>query len=230
MDSAHNAQAQQADTPRLQFVRNSLEKTYPRLADQDHVAWREIVNSANLVNLPAGMTLLQPHSPCMHFMLLLDGCVRVYQQTPNDREVTLYRTYGGDLCVLSINGLIEQSDFGAFAQAETDVTALAFSRAQFMRAMAGYEPFCEFILGNLTGRFNDVLALMEETAFESLDTRLICLLARLARDSEDRCLHITHQDLARELGSTREVISRLLKGIEKQGCIEMGRGVIRVLI
>lgn len=230
MNSVSNSRQQVSDTTLFQHVKSSLEKVYPSLANEEHELWRGIINSANLVTLPAGTKLLQPHSPCTQFMLLLSGCVRVYQQTPNDREVTLYRTHGGDLCVLSINGLIQHAKFGAFAQSETAITALAFPREQFLQAMASYEPFREFILINLTGRFNDVLTLMEETVFESLDTRLICLLARLAKDSDDATLHITHRDLARELGSSREVISRLLKGIEKQGCIELGRGIIRVLI
>ena len=71
---------------------------------------------------------------------------------------------------------------------------------------------------------------MEEIVFENLDTRLICLMARLSREYENDALHITHQELARELGSSREVISRLLKGLEKQGCIKLGRGVIHILI
>ena len=163
-------------------------------------------------------------------MLLLEGSVRVFQQTPNDREVTLYRIHGGDLCVLSIQGLIQCKNFGAFAQCETEISALTFTREQFMQAMASYAPFREFILFNLTDRFNDVLALMEEIVFERLDTRLICLLARRARDDKSDFLNITHQEIARELGSSREVISRLLKALEKQGCIQLGRGVIQVLI
>lgn len=230
MNSISNSQQQVSDITLFQQVKSRLEGIYPSLATEEHGLWEEVINASNVVTLPAGTKLLQPASSCTQFMLLLSGCVRVYQQTPNDREVTLYRTHGGDLCVLSINGLIQHAKFGAFAQSETEVTALTFSRETFMQAMACYEPFREFILINLTDRFNDVLALMEETVFESLDTRLICLLARLAKTSDDAVLNITHQELARELGSTREVISRLLKGIEKQGCIELGRGIIRVLI
>lgn len=218
------------DKTLFQNIKKALQKTYPDLANEKDKAWFDIVNSANLVTLPAGTKLLQPDTPCMQFMLLVEGCVRVYQQTPNDREVTLYRTHGGELCVLSINGLMQRKQFGAFAESETEITALTFTREQFMQAMADCEAFRELILLNLSGRFNDVLALIEETVFESLDSRLVCLLARLAKESGNNDLHITHLELARELGSSREVISRLLKGIEKQGCIKLGRGVIHVCI
>ena len=213
-----------------QALKDNFNKAYPNLVDESNKVWCEIVNSAGLMTLPADSLLMDPKTPCMQYMLVIDGCVRVYQQTPNDKEVTLYRTHGGELCVLSINGLIKDSEFGAYARSETEVTGLTFSRDQFLHAMANYQPFLEFILVNLTERFNDVLALMEETAFESLESRLMCALARFSKDSEDSTLNITHQDLARELGTSREVISRLLKGFEKQGCIELGRGVIRMLI
>lgn len=219
-----------SDKSLYQHIKAMLDNIYPDLVSEDNQAWQDIVNKLNLVSLPAGSKLLTPDSPCMQYMLLVEGCVRVFQQTPNDREVTLYRTHGGDLCVLSINGLIKQNNFGAFAESESDVTALVFSREQFMLAMASYEPFREFILINLTDRFNDVLELIEQTVFESLDTRLVCWLARLAKENNSNTLNITHQELARELGSTREVISRLLKGLEKQGCIELGRGVIHIRI
>lgn len=219
-----------SDNSRFQYVQQYLSKTCPELAEQDDDVWSGIINLGNVVELPAGTKLLQPNSACTQFMLLLEGSVRVFQQTPNDREATLYRIHGGDLCVLSIQGLIQCKNFGAFAQCETEISALTFTREQFMQAMASYAPFREFILFNLTDRFNDVLALMEEIVFERLDTRLICLLARRARDDKSDFLNITHQEIARELGSSREVISRLLKALEKQGCIQLGRGVIQVLI
>lgn len=219
---------QLSDRTLYQYLQNALDKIYPELSGNGNKQWQDIVNGANLVSLPAGTELLNPDAPCTQFMLLVEGCVRVFQQTPNDREVTLYRTHGGDLCVLSINGLMKNKEFGAFAASETAITALVFSREQFMHAMASYEPFRNFVLVTLTDRFNDVLTLIEETVFESLDTRLVCLLARMAREQNDDKLHITHQEIARELGSSREVISRLLKGLERQGCIELGRGVIHI--
>ena len=229
MDVAHGFQ-HRSDSTLFQFIHKELENSYPTLSNGNDKIWQEIVNQANIISLPAGTSLLQPDTPCMQFMLLLEGCVRIYQQTPDDREVTLYRIHGGNLCVLSINGLIEQKQFGAFAQCETEITALTFSRKQFMQAMAYHEPFREFILKSITNRFKDVLSLIEETVFENLDTRLVCLLMRLARNSNSDILSITHQELARELGSSREVISRILKGIEKQGCIKLGRGVIQILV
>ena len=206
-----------------------LYQTFPELEGNNN-QWNKLLLEAELITVPTNTMLLQPDSPCTLFMLLIKGSVRVYQQTPNDREVTLYRTHGGDLCVLSINGLMQHKNFGAFAKTETEITALSLTRDQFMKAMAVYEPFREFILISLTNRFHNVLELLEETVFESLDTRLICLLTRLSKDQNNHKIQITHQELARELGSSREVISRLLKAIERQGCIALNRGNIEMLI
>lgn len=217
------------DLAKSKSAKDELYQVYPGL-EGDNKAWQDIVSHSLDVSIPAGTVLMQPTSPCMQFMLLIKGCVRVYQQTPSDREVTLYRTHGGDLCVLSINGMMQQKNFGAFAKAETDITALALSRDQFLQAMAEYASFREFILISLTSRFHNVLELIEETVFESLDTRLICMLVRLSKETNSNVIQITHQNLAREMGSTREVISRLLKVFERQGCIKLGRGVIHILI
>lgn len=210
-------------------LKDKLHEIYPGLAD-DGTPWCDIVNNAELMSLPANAVLLNPDTPCSQFMILIDGCVRVYQQTPNDREVTLYRNHSGDLCTLTLKGLIHKNNFGAFAQSETDITVLSFSRQQFMQAMAVSESFREYIVSGLTSRFQNALDLVEETVFNNLDTRLVCYLAQLARENGTDRLYVTHQEIAREFGTAREVISRLLKTLERQGCIELSRGEIRIIL
>lgn len=215
---------------KFSHLQKQLSHTYPDLSQESAPAWQAIINSAKLLEMPEDMSILQPSSPCKQFMLLLDGCVRVYQQTPDDREVTLYRLKAGDLCVLSINSLLHRKTFGAFARTETPVQVLVLSKDQFFEAMAASKIFQEYVLVSLSDRFHDLLELMENTIFESLDTRLICLLGRMSRASGTDTIHITHQELARELGTSREVISRLLKGLERKGCIHLGRGSIQITI
>ena len=212
------------------ILQEIFKKTYPQLTDIDDPAWLDVLNNADIKHLPADTLVMEPPSPCSHFMLILKGTVRVYQQTPEDREITLYRSYRGDLCVLSINGLMHKRDFGAFAKTESEVIALMLSRDQFMQAMQLSTIFCEFVLTNMTDRIHDVLELIEATVFESLDTRLMCYLNRLSRTTGSDIFHLTHQELARELGTSREVISRILKAFERQGCLIQERGVIHLSI
>ena len=214
----------------LQVLQEKLQQSCPQLVRNDRLIWNEYLEAADIVELPAGMLVMQPVSPCTQFMLILGGSVRVYQQNPDGREVTLYRSHCGDVCVLSINGMLHNRDFGAYAKTETEVLALTLSREQFMQAMAMLPEFCEFILTSLTDRINDVLHVIENTVFDSLNTRLMCSLSRLSRETGSDTLHLTHQELARELGTSREVISRILKVFEQQGCIAQERGVIRITL
>jgi CRP/FNR family transcriptional regulator len=213
----------------IQSLQNKLSQLCPQLAGTD-LDWGKLLGPAEFVELPADMLVMQPDSPCQQFMLIVEGSVRVYQQSPDDREVTLYRSYCGELCVMSINGMLRRKEFGAFAKSESRVLALTLSREQFMHAMATLPFFCEFVLTSLTDRINDVLQMIEQTVFNSLDTRLMCHLGRMSRETSSDTLHLTHQELARELGTSREVISRILKAFERQGCIRLKRGAIQITL
>ena len=212
----------------FQTLQHSLAEAFPILGDETSADWQSLINETQLMDLPADFEIMNPASPCQQFFLILDGSVRVYQQTPDDREVTLYRLQPGDLCVLSINGLMHRKAYGAFAQSESELKCLMFSADQFFSAMAVSDVFRKYVLTSVTDRFNDMLELMETTVFESLDTRLICLLSKMGRSSSVDRIHITHQELARELGTSREVVSRVLKGLERRGCISLARGSIQL--
>jgi len=214
----------------VQLIQEKLKQSYPQFFDADHLIWDDIFKLTELIVLPADMLVLEPDSPSAQFMLIIEGSIRVYQQNPDTREITLYRTHCGDLCVLSINGMMHCKEFGAFAKTESKVIALALSRDLFMKAMALSPAFCEYVLINLTKRMTDVFQIIENTVFESLDTRLMCFLSRMSRDTNSDSLAITHQELARELGTSREVISRILKSFERQGCIMLKRGVIQITL
>ena len=198
------------------------------LTSEHNPATEHIIQNAQQLVLPVNTSILQPDSPCDQFIMLQSGRVRVYQQTSDDREITLYRIGAGNLCVLSINGLLHRKPFGAFAVTETRVTALALSREQFFQAMTASGIFARYVLLNMSDHFRDLLELTQNTVFESLDTRLICLLGRMARSKGSATIRMTHQELARELGTSREVVSRLLKGLERKGCISLSRGAIHV--
>ena len=212
----------------FQILQATFKANYPHIARIEDPIWQDVIAGASVISVPNQMLVMEPLSPCTQFMLILQGRVRVYQQTPDDREITLYRSYPGDLCVLSVNGLMHRRDFGAFAKTEDDVIALTLSRDKFMRAMSLSTIFREFVLTNLTDRLYDVLKLVEATVFDSLDSRLMCHLNRLSRRNGSDKLLITHQELARELGTSREVISRILKVFERDGCIVQERGVIHL--
>lgn len=200
---------------------------YPQMSGDD--PWLSMINDCDIRSFPAAMRLMQPFSICEKFYLFVNGRVRVYQHTPDDRELTLYRIQAGDLCVLSINALLREQPFSAFAVTETVSHAIEIPYKRFMQTLSESEGFRRLVLMNLTDRCNELIQLTEQLVFNNLDSRLVCHLSRLSRTLGTQTLHLTHQDLARELASSREVISRVLKSLQQQGCIELGRGVIQLL-
>jgi len=203
-----------------------LYKLYPQLAAEQSTDWLNILNKTQITNVPAGTSLATTGSSCTNFMLLLDGAVRIYQDDKNGREMTLYRIAPGGVCLMSLNSLIHQRPFRANATTETSSNMILFSAEDFYQAMKVSDAFRLLILSSLVDTVCTMVQSFYDTAFEPLDIRLACLLGRLFERAGSDTLDITHQELSQELGTTREVISRLLKKLEQQECIVLKRGKI----
>ena len=183
-----------------------------------------ILAEAPLLRAPAGTVLFDAKQPCRGFPLLLEGTVRVAKSAPNGREILLYRVDPGQGCVLSGGCLLGHSDYTASGVAETDVTLLAIPSGPFHQLMLAYEPFRQFVFGMYGDRLAEVMELVEEVAFRKLDERLAQLLVHRGPVVEG-----THQALADELGSVREIVSRLLRSFEQRGWVRIERERVTVL-
>ena len=207
---------------------DQLYKLYPQLADEQSADWLTILNNAQMMDAPTETPLATTGSNCTNFMLLLDGTVRIYQDDENGREMTLYRIAPGDVCLMSLNSLIHDRPFRANAKSETSISMILFSATDFHRAMKVSDAFRMLILSSLVDTVCTMVQSFYDTAFEPLDMRLACLLGRLFERKGSDSLDITHQELSQELGTTREVVSRLLKKLEQQECIVLKRGKILI--
>lgn len=205
-----------------------LYELYPQLTDEQSTEWQNILNSAQIMDAPAETMLATVGSSCANFMLLLKGAVRIYQEDENGREMTLYRIAPGDVCLMSLNSLIHDRPFRANAASETDISMILFSAEDFHKAMKVSDAFRMLILSSLVDTVCTMVQSFYDTAFEPLDMRLACLLGRLFERAGSDTLDITHQELSQELGTTREVVSRLLKKLEQQECIVLKRGKILI--
>ncbi len=212
---------------RISSIRQ-LYKLYPQLADEQSADWLTILNNTQMMDAPTDTALATAGSNCSNFMLLLDGEVRIYQDDENGREMTLYRISPGGVCLMSLNSLIHDRPFRANAKSETDISMILFSAAEFHKAMKVSDAFRMLILSSLVDTVCTMVQSFYDTAFEPLDMRLACLLGRLFERAGTDSLDITHQELSQELGTTREVVSRLLKKLEQQECIVLKRGKILV--
>lgn len=207
---------------------NDLESSYPSLARITEPYWIDTVNQAKSIDVPSKTVLFSGSAPCNNFMLILKGRIRIYQTADDGREMTLYRVEAGDLCILSLNSLLQSRAFNAIAQTETDVSALVLSADEFRHSMNVSEIFRNYVLTTMTERLCEAIYLIQDTTFNNLNMRLACMLGSLFERAQGRILKITHQELAHELGTTREVVSRILKEFERQNCVNLSRGKIEL--
>lgn len=205
---------------------NRLFDLFPQLVDDQNQQWAEILGRTQVFHYSANTMLLSSGEACTGFMLMLDGSVRVFLNAEDGREVTLYRIGRGDICLMSLDSLIHNRPFKCNAKSENEISILAFTVEDFHLAMKVSDGFRHLILANLVDTIYGMVHTFHESSFESLDTRLTALLKHLFEQSGFKALNITHQDLAQELGSSREVISRLLKKMEKNRLIILKRGII----
>jgi CRP/FNR family transcriptional regulator len=205
-------------------TRSRLLERFPLFRQLSAPRLERLLAEAQLLQVPAGTALFDASQPCRGFPLLLEGGVRVSKFAPNGREILLYRVDPGQGCILSGGCLLGHTDYTARGIAEEDVTLLAVPPAAFDQLMLEFEPFRRFVFGMYGERLAEVMELVEEVAFRRLDERLAQLLVH-----RGPLLEATHQRLADELGSVREIVSRLLRSFEDRGWVRLERERITVL-
>lgn len=181
---------------------------------------RQFHNRTTQVHLEAGSQLAQEGSQCEHLALILNGTVRVYKLAENGRELTLYRIGAGESCVLNTSCVLGMGHFPALARIETDARVLIVQATDARSWLTSSPEWRHFVFGLIAKRLTEVIALVEEVAFRKMDQRLCVFLVENAQDLKIR--H-THQELADELGTAREVISRLLKNFADNGWLHQQR-------
>lgn len=204
-------------------LKSRLLQLFPVIGQLPDAAVDEIVRTAAPRQVTAGAILFEAASPCTGFPMLIEGSVRVVKSAPSGREVQLYRVTPGDSCLLSSSCLLGGAPYAATGIAETAVTLLALPPALFHRLLAEHKPFRDYVFGLFSERLADLMALVEAVTFHKLDQRLAALLL-----GKGELVRTTHQGLADELGSVREMVSRLLSNFQDRGWVELGREQIRI--
>jgi len=189
------------------------------------------------VAVPKGTMICQSGQECNSLVILLEGQVKVFRPAPNGHSITLYYVNESESCILTASCILNTMPFPAFAKSVTDVRGLAIPPEK-VREWLSYEPLWqEYIFGLLAQRMASLIDLVNALAFQGLDERLASwILEQLppVSDGQDasnqQCIiHTTHQSIAEELASSREVISRRLKEFEQRGWIVLGRGYIQLM-
>jgi CRP/FNR family transcriptional regulator len=206
-----------------QEIAQQLRERFRCLAGLPAAQLERLIAEGQLLHVPAGANLYDAKQPCRGFPLILEGAVRVVMNAPNGREILLYRVDPGQGCIMSGGCLLGHSDYAARGVAEEDVTLLSIPPADFQALLLEHEPFRQFVFGMYGERLAEVMTLVEEVAFRRLDERLAQLLIH-----RGPVIEATHQALADELGSVREIVSRLLRSFESRGWVKLERERITV--
>lgn len=174
------------------------------------------------LQVPAGTALFAEQAPCQGFPMVLQGEVRVSRSAPNGRELELYRVQPGQLCLVSSAALFDHRPLSAHGTTTADTTLVLLPPPAFRQAL-GHEDFRDFVLGLFAARMAELTSLIEAVAFQRLDARLAGALL-----GHGQQLHTTHQALADELGTVREIVTRLLRRFEREGLVELSRECITI--
>ncbi len=205
-------------------IRTDLLRRYPMLGGLSTAELDELAANAALMRLPRGSVVFDEDQVCQGFPLVLSGSIRVIKAAPSGRELQLYRVGPGESCILTSSCLLSQAQYRARGLVEEDVEMIVLAPAVFRQLVASNEAFRNHVFSLFSERLTDLMQLITAVAFQKLDQRLAALL--IAKPSP---LRATHQALADELGSVREIVSRLLKNFAEQGWVKLGREQIEIV-
>ncbi len=205
--------------------RNTFLEVFPFFKKTQNGLVDDIISSAVYRTAPANITLKTEGEYCTEFVFLISGEKRVYKRSAAGREVTLYEMGPGDICVLNASCILSGTPLPANADSITEVGMFLMSAKDFQEKITVHEPLREFVFGRINEGFVSIMSLVSDIAFGRMDERLSNYLVE---KSDNGFIRSTHQRIADDLGTSREVVSRLLKDFERQGVVSLSRNLIQL--
>ena len=189
----------------------------------------QICSHTSLASYDKGQNIHGNSGNCTGVIFVKSGVLRIYMLSEEGKEITLYRLYMGDICMLSASCVLQSITFDVFVDAEVQSEVYIISSGAFA-AVSEENIYVEnFALKTTTEHFSDVMWAMQQILFMSFDRRLaVFLLDELAKDGSDT-VRLTQEQIAKYMGSAREVVSRMLKYFSTEKLVEVSRGGVRVL-
>jgi CRP/FNR family transcriptional regulator len=191
---------------------------------------RDIKAAVTAIHLEPGDVFLRQDEPSGEFALVQRGDIRVFKTAPNGREVTLYHVRAGQACLVNMVSVVLQREAIASAIVVDPTDALIVPGDIFRKLLTTNGTLQRFVFQTVAARLGDVMLLVEEVTVRRMDARLASWLLRVSAIQRDKVtIPVTHDTLAIELGTAREVVSRLLKDFERRGAVRLLRGRVRLL-
>lgn len=191
-----------------------------------------IVNEFNInyakKSLPKGVAIFHEGDSCEGVPFVVKGCIRVSKIGKNGKEMSVYRVNAGETCILSVMSILTNEPYPLTAIVEEDAEAFIIPYEEFKKLMGASSDFQDYIYKTIMYRFQEVIKVMDEVIFHSTDERIIKFLLKYTENDGDM-IEATHVKIAMEIGTAREVVSRLLKEMERKGWVHLSRGKVFVI-
>ncbi len=204
---------------RLMWLEN-----FPELIALEQHAMDILSNNSRIVEAPIGTIGYHEGASCTSYVMRLAGKSRVYKMSSGGREILLYRVEAGETCVITTTCLLGGSDYPASTIVEEPIRDVLIPASAFNQLMVESIVFRKFVMKNYGALIGDLIVLLDEVAFQNLNSRL----ARALLESKSATIVRTHQEIADELGTSREVVSRQLKRLEQKGIVSLHRGYLEI--
>ena len=210
-------------------IKEALLRYYPFLDDLNNVELDIILNRILVNSYESGQNVFSGKVSCIGFSFILEGRLRIYKIGDDGKEVTLYRIGKGDSCFNTILCALTDSDEVSFADVEENAVIAILPMDLFKRYLLNNNSFLKYMFKNLYNKFENVVEGFEKVTFNSIENRIIDYFNLKLEDNNGvKIIYTTHEKIAADIGSSREVVSRSLKGLEKRGILELGRGKIKI--
>lgn len=188
-----------------------------------------LAKEGRILSFRSGDFVMEPGQSMKYVPIVLEGSLRVARKDEaDDRELYLYTLEPGSACSNTFGSLYGQSP-SLEVVAEEDSTVLCVPIAVVQHLLHSNTEWMNYVLRSYQKRFDEALNALDDVAFRQLDERLLHFLHEKARRSDDHTVHLSHSDIAQALNSSREVVSRLLKRLESEGQVKLGRNRIEIL-
>ena len=207
----------------MKYEKKKLFDLYQVLTSIDPNILEQILSRSRFITLKEGTLIFNELDSCKAFPFILSGIIRIFKQSDQGRELSLYHVSSGDVCVVTAGCLLGDEPYNASGMVKKDALLMMMDSGDFKKLL-GVRPFREFIFSIVSKQILELTRLVEEVAFKKLDKRLAAELC-----SRGRKIQVTHQELADELGTVREMVTRILNDFAEKGCISSGRGWINIL-
>lgn len=210
------------------LLKNRLKEFLPFLNDGSLNEMDDIFKHSIHQIIPKNHLISVEGSSCNYFSFLLKGSIKVFKVGTSGREIILYRIEEGGSCILTASCILSNKSFPAIALTEEKSEVISFPSNLFKELVNKYPVWQQYVFNLVSERLDNVITIVNELAFKQVDIRLAEKLLKLTSNGNS-LIKLTHQELASDIGTSREVVSRILKDFEQRSIISLSRGVIKIL-